>query len=921
MPDSDPQDILARVVQDYMDAQLQGRNPDIEEMVRSYPEFEEQIRRRIRSLREVDGLFANLVQDANDAAVPAFEHDLIGRHLGDFEILRLIGRGGMGAVFLARQTSLGREVALKVIADVAGRHSKSLERFRREATVLAQLSHPHIVPIHDTGQEGPYAWFAMEYVRGVSLDAILAAVRRADPARKASAVLRECLKQFSADDVPDQKEQPHTAAGAQIDRDYIVAVSNIVIEIASALQCAHDRGILHRDVKPSNILIDSDGRAKLVDFGLARAQSHPSLTVTGEFFGTPNYVSPEQIRHPESADGRSDMYSLAATYYECLTLRRPFEGDTVNETLTNVLAREVIPPRKHSPRLAPDLSTILLHALEKQPQDRYRSIADFLADIQNVLDFKPITAKRPSATRRTYRAVRRNPRTVALALVAAVLCIVAYVAASKASALRAQREAESLFEIGQVKRFEGNYAEAIRCFEQASAKSYAYVDPYIASAGCHFSLGRYEQAADLCRRAISLDRNSVSAYLNLGLAMMGQKDLDQAKEALERAIALQEDVLHPHQPELALAHGVLALCYSKQGIADRAVAEFNLALSIDPNTATGEGIGLQLANMLSNAEHYAQATEVYQQLLSRNRDLSDVCTGLSTCYFRLQKLTEAEKTLKDWVRITPLDHVAHRTLAQFYLASNRPLDAVLAYLDAADARKKANCLPEALAYYADSLAIDPNNVMGLIGSANCCKELGRYAEAVAFYSRTLTAIPHDRMLNSAPVSRNWVSIVYAALGDCYRGLQMTQEAQAAYLHAIELKPDFHAALLGLAVTYWGGSERRYQPAIDCYLKALEIEPRDVSVHFCLGMCYYGLQRYEEAIESYQLYLTTRPGDSATWTFLASAYSQCGDFQKAIEYQEKALQLAAANEKNASEERLAAYRAGKPWRENRDNVLP
>jgi serine/threonine protein kinase len=347
MPDSDPQDVLGRVVQDYVDAQLQGRNPDIEEVIRSHPELEQQIRQRIRSLQEVDGLFASLVQDANGPAAPALEDDLIGRRLGDFEILGLVGRGGMGAVFLARQISLGREVALKVIADVAGRHSKNLERFRREATVLAQLSHPHIVPIHDAGQEGPYGWFAMEYVRGVSLDAIIMAVRHANPAQKASDVLRECLKQPPANDAPGRKRQSRTGAGAQIDRDYIVTVSNIVIELASALQCAHDRGILHRDVKPSNILIDSNGQAKLVDFGLARPQSHPSLTVTGEFFGTPNYVSPEQIRNPENADGRSDVYSLAATYYECLTLRRPFEGDTVNETLTNVLAREVVPPRKH----------------------------------------------------------------------------------------------------------------------------------------------------------------------------------------------------------------------------------------------------------------------------------------------------------------------------------------------------------------------------------------------------------------------------------------------------------------------------------------------------------------------------------------------------------------------------------------------
>ena len=271
-----------------------------------------------------------------------------------------------------------------------------------------------------------------------------------------------------------------------------------------------------------------------MDFGLARAQSHPSLTVAGEFFGTPNYVSPEQIRDPENADQRADVYSLAATYYECLTLRRPSEGDTVNETLTNVLNREIVPPRKHSPRLAPDLNTVLLHALEKQPQDRYQSAAAFVADIQNVLDFKPITAKRPSVTRRTCRVVRRNPRTVALVLVAAAFCVFAYAAASKASALRAHREAQRLYNAGLAKRLAGRYAEAIPWFDQAIAKSPGYVDAYIAAAACYNRLGNHEKAASQCNTAIHLDPHNAEAWDTLALIMMDQEKWEPARAAFER---------------------------------------------------------------------------------------------------------------------------------------------------------------------------------------------------------------------------------------------------------------------------------------------------------------------------------------------------------------------------------------------------
>ena len=194
-------------------------------------------------------------------------------------------------------------------------------------------------------------------------------------------------------------------------------MSKIIINIASALTYAHGKGILHRDIKPSNILIDSTGKTKLVDFGLAKSETQQSITMTGEFFGTPSYISPEQIRRPNEIDCRSDIYSLGATFYECLTLHAPFEGETVDETLTKVLSGEAVPPRKYCFKLSTDLNIVLLHVLEKVPDDRYNSAVEFAQDIQNVLDFKPINAKRPNAGQRVYRTLRRNPNKALVALV------------------------------------------------------------------------------------------------------------------------------------------------------------------------------------------------------------------------------------------------------------------------------------------------------------------------------------------------------------------------------------------------------------------------------------------------------------------------------------------------------------------------
>jgi len=162
-PENNHDNIIDQAVQQFLDAQLQGQKPNIDEFVKNYPGFEHEIRQKIVKIQRIDGLFSCLMQsDDSDFGETIAEHDLVGQTLGDFEILSLIGAGGMGAVFLARQVSLDREVALKVISDVSGARSKSLERFKREAKVLAKISHPNIVPIYEVGEQGPYSYFAME---------------------------------------------------------------------------------------------------------------------------------------------------------------------------------------------------------------------------------------------------------------------------------------------------------------------------------------------------------------------------------------------------------------------------------------------------------------------------------------------------------------------------------------------------------------------------------------------------------------------------------------------------------------------------------------------------------------------------------------------------------------------------------------
>lgn len=225
-------DAVEKAVEQFVEAQLDGRQLDIEEYVRQYPGMADRIRRRLRDLREIDGLFMGLMAaDGSSFASSAAGHDLVGKRLGDFEVLRLIGMGGMGAVFLAHQTPLDRDVVLKVVCDVGEARSRAIERFRREAVTLAQLSHPNIVPIYGKGQEGPYFYFAMEYVTGFSLAQLLDALREASPQTKASDILRRCLDGHCDCSMPAGESSE--GSGTTIDTDYIISVSRMMVSVAS----------------------------------------------------------------------------------------------------------------------------------------------------------------------------------------------------------------------------------------------------------------------------------------------------------------------------------------------------------------------------------------------------------------------------------------------------------------------------------------------------------------------------------------------------------------------------------------------------------------------------------------------------------------------------------------------------------------
>ena len=373
---------LARLVAECV-RRLEEQGPEaVEALCREHPELAPELRLRLAALEET-GLLGH------------------GR-IGDYVLLRTLGRGGMGVVHLARDARDGRRVALKALPARLLQSQSAVLRFRREARAVAALRHPGIVPLYEAGESDGVPWFTMEWVDGRTLADVIAAL-------SAMELAAERL---------DSSHLVAAAGGERGDgrgRAWSETACRLLLDVAEALQFAHEHGVIHRDVKPSNILLGRDGKARLFDFGLARLDDAERVTLSGDFTGTPAYAAPEQVGGaPQDVDGRADVYALGVTMYELLTLVLPPDGAST---------REPVPPRRLNPTVTRDVETICLTALERSPARRYASAAAFAADLRAVLELRPIAARGPRWTRRLARWSRRH-RAAALAAVLGALLLI-----------------------------------------------------------------------------------------------------------------------------------------------------------------------------------------------------------------------------------------------------------------------------------------------------------------------------------------------------------------------------------------------------------------------------------------------------------------------------------------------------------------
>jgi eukaryotic-like serine/threonine-protein kinase len=446
MPASESNAAVVELAEEFLARYRAGERPPLSEYTDRHPHLAAEIREVFPAMAMMEriAIADRSLASAPTACAPAAGPAL--RQLGDYRILREVGRGGMGIVYEAEQVSLGRHVALKVLPGSWMLNPTYLERFRREAKAAARLHHTNIVPVFGTGEARGTHFYAMQFIRGEGLDKVLADLHRlrggpaAGPAVAETVTIAAHLASggFTPADTAFDVTEPATdvtrtgLSGSRPNAAYYRSVARVGLQVAEALDYAHRQGVLHRDIKPSNLLLDLQGTVWVTDFGLAKADGD-DLTHTGDIVGTIRYMAPERFDGRSLAQG--DVYSLGLTLYEMIAHRPAFEAANRAKMVEQVLHATPAPLRRADPHVPRDLETIVRKAAARDPKDRYPTAGALAEDLRRFLSDRAVLARRATPVETAWRWCRRNPAVAGLlTAVAALLIVVA--AGSMVASLR-----------------------------------------------------------------------------------------------------------------------------------------------------------------------------------------------------------------------------------------------------------------------------------------------------------------------------------------------------------------------------------------------------------------------------------------------------------------------------------------------------
>ncbi len=608
--DSRLDSVAALVVEELID-KLQAGDADVEAFIEAHAEYAERLRRLLPALRVMADL-SNSLEDGERRV----DGDAAGLGtLGDFRILREIGRGGMGVVYETEQVSLRRRVALKVLPFAATMDPRHLQRFLNEARAAASLHHEHIVPVYAVGCERGVHYYAMQFIEGRSVAELIATHDSASRKREPSQAGAE----------PDTRTD--AAAATEVmprDAAYFRRVAEWGIQAADALEHAHSRGIVHRDVKPANLIVDHWGKLWVTDFGLARTAADAGLTMTGDLLGTLRYMSPEQAlaRHG-LVDHRTDVYSLGATLYELLTGRPAIEGQDRQDIFKRIADEEPRSLRALERQVPVDLETVVLKALAKEPVERYATARELAEDLRRFLDNRPIQARRPRVLKRLAQYGRRHRGVVwsgGLGLLLAVVVlsvssVLLWQETNKVKQALAARDAQYQRAERQYRRADNNFNYIMNTtvdFLKEVMDADRPGGPTVAEVRQSLE-DRLEQLLQSCQDSAGTDalalRDAAWWSEDVGRFYFWRGDHAKAERKYRTALALYEALVSDH-PEEVTIHYPLSRCLWQLGNVRyaagrtdearawyrRSLAEHRLRLQLDPDWRAHADLALFLVS-------------------------------------------------------------------------------------------------------------------------------------------------------------------------------------------------------------------------------------------------------------------------------------------------------------------------------------
>jgi tetratricopeptide (TPR) repeat protein len=772
------------LVASYVDRMNRGERLTSEQIRQAHPQIADEILDHLETFVDLSSR-----SDANEP---------LGT-LGDYTLRRQIGRGGMGVVYEAWENSMDRRVALKVLPAGIAADERAVARFVREAQLAGRLNHPNVVSVYGMGVKEQTPYYAMEYVEGETMAHVLATLKDAEP----------------DSDTPFGKKD-HVG--------YFAALASAFADVADGLQHAHAKKVIHRDIKPSNLILDGEGRLRILDFGLARLEGQESLTLSGDFLGTPQYMSPEQARRKKiEVDHRTDVYSLGATMYEALCERPPFHGKDHNDTLSQIIERDPAEPRKVNPRVPNDLATIVLKCLRKEAADRYGTAEALGQDLRRFVRGDPIEARPQSAWERLAQRALRMKRMVAVGGAILLLAIVVTWLAA-----RTLREAGLRAE----EAYEPRVRHAVELLQQSSLnrRTDAWEPLIIDRTGEVFRSGFPQDAfgseeygpletamAELEGAARSLPRRPDAPYY-LARAFLLREDTDSALGALDRATAADPGFV----PALILRASIL----ERRGDKEAANA------------------------IRDEAERAAHGTWAEVWLAARRLEKRKGWQAASAAFDTLVQLASAGR--EPYVGASVEARVG-RAVARL---EGQDVGGALKDLGVARFLWPGAVEPALLEAKAHYLLGEKEKAAGLLNGlllgARLQDDVAVGAMAVYISLRDYDEVlAWAEMLSPGYLREMMLAEAYVLLG-------RLEEAERAVTAALALRVgDLHASTFLAVVLY--GQMKRHEEALKLLDLCLEQNPRDSWLHYHRGRLFWAWGKPDLAVASYRRCLDCNPG--------------------------------------------------------------